>query len=102
VTSISNSCHVGSCARAYLDFFRFWNWEGLDKIFDLFSLYHEVVHEFLLVGCSGAMGVQCVRTKGIMLGKTPRGIDLRRHLGDQLYPGYVASLWGSRPRLGQS
>lgn len=50
--SISNSCHVGILARAYLDFFRFWNWEGLDKIFDLFSLYHEVVHELLLVCCS--------------------------------------------------
>ena len=50
--SISNSCHVGVLARAYLDFFRFWNWEGLDKIFDLFSLYHEVVHELLLVCCS--------------------------------------------------
>ena len=42
----------GVLARAYLDFFRFWNWEGLDKIFDLFSLYHEVVHELLLVCCS--------------------------------------------------
>ena len=39
--------------RAYLDFFRFRNREGLDKIFDLFGLHHEVVHELLLVCCSG-------------------------------------------------
>ena len=35
--------------RAYLYFLRFRSWERLDKIFDLFGLYHEVVHKFLLV-----------------------------------------------------
>ena len=42
--STPDSCHVGFCAHAYLDFFRFWNWERLDKVFDLFSLHHEVFH----------------------------------------------------------
>jgi hypothetical protein len=34
---------------SYLDLFRFWRWERLDEIFDLFSLLHEVVYEFSLV-----------------------------------------------------
>jgi hypothetical protein len=33
----------------YLDVFRFRCWEGLDKIFNLFGLDHEVIYEFLLV-----------------------------------------------------
>jgi hypothetical protein len=33
----------------YLDVFRFWCWERLDEIFDLFGLHHEVVYEFPLV-----------------------------------------------------
>jgi hypothetical protein len=49
---------VGSLTSAYLDFFWFRNWEGLDKTFDLFSLHHKVVHELLLVRCSGAISMR--------------------------------------------
>jgi hypothetical protein len=49
IISIPLERYVWSRLRFYLDVFRFRCWEGLDKIFDLFGLDHEVVYEFLLV-----------------------------------------------------
>ena len=75
-------------ARAYLDFLQFWGREILDEVFDLLSFCHEVVHEFLLVGCN-CVGV-CVRKdakKRII--RVFLFIYLRTRPADQLYQGCV-------------